>query len=88
MPKYNYFCESCDHNWIQWNSMDDHAVECPHCLGKKVKKLPSSFFVVHTNEAAKEKTAKQNVIEHIEDNREIVKQMKRSAKNREYKKDV
>jgi putative FmdB family regulatory protein len=88
VPKYNYGCEACSREWAQWSSVNEPSVECPHCFNKKIKKLPSSFFIMKKNEVKEEKTAKQNVIEHIEDNRKIVKQMKDKAKNKEYKKDV
>ena len=88
MPKYSYLCEPCQREWKQWSSIEDHTVACPRCFGKKVKKLPPSFFVIKGEEVEEKKTAKQNVIEHIEENREVLKQIKRETGKKEFVKDV
>jgi len=78
VPKYNYECEACKREWLQWNSLDDTDVECPHCFSKKVTKLPVSFTFVKVPQA-EEKTSKENVIDHIEENRKILKNMRKKA---------
>tara|TARA_R100000700_G_scaffold41233_1_gene60761 strand:+ start:1859 stop:2122 length:264 start_codon:yes stop_codon:yes gene_type:complete len=78
MPKYNYSCSSCDREWSQWNSMGVDAVECPHCFSKNIKKLPSSFTVVKIKQGSN-KTAKENVVEHIEENKSILKKIKEQS---------
>ena len=88
VPRYSYMCEFCQREWNQWSSIKDSAVECPHCFGKKVKKLPPSFFVIKDGKAEEKKSAKQNVIEHIEENRKVLKQIKRETRKKEFTKDV
>ena len=88
VPKYNYMCELCQREWNQWNSIEDSTVECPHCFCEKVKKLPPAFFVIKNKKTIEEKSAKQNVVEHIEENREVLKQMRQEAKKKEFVKDV
>lgn len=78
VPKYSYGCEICGREWFQWNSMSDSAVECPHCFSKKVNKLPVSFVIVH-DDLDEKKSAKENVIDHIEENKTILKKIKEQS---------
>ena len=56
--------------------------ECPHCQAEGVVKVPVSFSVI--KDAVQEKKgAKRNVVDHIEENREILKQMRDQAKNKD-----
>lgn len=82
VPKYSYTCTRCDREWSQWNSMDDPDVECPYCFSRKVKKNPSLFSSVKNKETSK-KGSKENVIEHIEENRQILKDMKKNLSKEE-----
>jgi len=76
VPKYHLACEQCDREWWQWLGMKDPLPEsCPHCDDGKPFKLMSKFVTIRKQKQEK-KTSKQNVIDHIEDNREILKQMK------------
>ena len=77
-PKYNYGCETCDREWSQWSSMDNPTVECPHCFSGKVKKMPTNFTVIKKKHG-NEKVSRENVIDHIEENREILKNMRNKA---------
>jgi len=52
--------------------------ECPHCEQGKPYKVPTNFVTISKKEEEK-KSAKENVIDHIEENREILKQMKAEA---------
>jgi hypothetical protein len=58
--------------------MGSDAVECPHCFSKNIKKLPANFTVVKT-EHDNQKTSKENVIDHIEENRKILRNMRQKA---------
>jgi len=40
MPTYEYACQSCDHEFEQFQSMKDAPLEeCPECGEKKLKRL-------------------------------------------------
>ena len=78
MPRYNYGCIACNREWTQWNSMGNDAVECPHCFSKNIKKIPANFTVIETGHD-EQKTSKENVIDHIEENRKILKNMQQKA---------
>ena len=80
MPKYNYGCNVCNREWAQWHSMDAPSIECPHCFSKNIEKVPSNFITI-TKAAQEKKAAKENVVDHIEENREILRNMRENAKN-------
>ena len=52
--------------------------ECPYCEKGKPYKVPTNFIKVNKSIQEK-KSAKENVVDHIEENREILKQMKAEA---------
>ena len=56
---------------------DPIPTECPHCEQGKPYKVPTNFVTISKKE--EKKSAKENVIDHIEENREILKQMKAEA---------
>ena len=80
MPKYRYGCDYCGRHWWEWGSVADKLDLCPCCKIGVPKKLPTSFTVIEEETRAK-KTSKQNVVEHIEENREILKKMRGKAAN-------
>ena len=52
--------------------------DCPHCERVKPFKVPTNFVKIDKT-VQKKKSAKENVVDHIEENREILKQMKAEA---------
>tara|TARA_R110002020_G_scaffold73654_1_gene188979 strand:- start:12 stop:257 length:246 start_codon:yes stop_codon:yes gene_type:complete len=79
MPKYRYKCDHCQKEWWEWMGMKDPLPpECPHCQEGTPFKIVTKFAIISNKEPDK-KTAKENVIDHIEENREILKQMKDEA---------
>ena len=55
---------------------------CPHCQGPPPQKIPTGFTVI--KDAVQEKKgAKRNVVDHIEENREILKNMRDQAKSKD-----
>lgn len=82
MPKYKFACDHCNRNWWEWMSIKDPLpVECPHCVTGKPYKVPTNFVTIN-NTTQEKKSAKENVVDHIEENREILKQMKAEARGR------
>jgi|TARA_R110002020_G_scaffold191209_4_gene391013 putative FmdB family regulatory protein len=80
VPKYQFACEQCDREWWEWLGIKEPLPEsCPHCKHGRPFKLMSKFVTMRKREQEK-KTAKQNVIDHIEDNRTILRQIKEEAK--------
>ena len=56
---------------------DPQPQECPHCEQGNPYKVPTNFVTINKKE--EKKSAKENVIDHIEENREILKQIKAEA---------
>ena len=79
MPKYRYKCDHCHEEWNEWMSIKDPPLTaCPNCESGKPFKIPTKF-ITKTKKDVDKKSAKENVIDHIEENREILKQMKNEA---------
>ena len=81
MPKYAYECNDCAAEWTEWAAISDPPpAACPHCtVGQPFKIL--SKFVTMRKDKVETKSAKDNVIEHIEDNRMILQQIKQEARD-------
>ena len=83
MPKYHYKCNSCSRDWWEWLSVSESNREaCPHCEGPPPQKIPTGFTVV-SETVEEKKSAKRNVVDHIEENREILRKMRDQARNEE-----
>ena len=79
MPKYKFSCDNCDEQWWKWMGIKDPLPqECPHCKVGKPFKVPTNFVKIDKTIQEK-KSAKENVVDHIEENRKILKQMKEEA---------
>jgi putative FmdB family regulatory protein len=79
VPKYKFNCDYCHKQWWEWMSIKDPPpTECPHCEQGKPYKVPTNF-VTKRKQKEEKKSAKENVIDHIEENRKILKQMKAEA---------
>ena len=63
--------------------MSESNIEvCPHCQGPSPQKIPTGFTVI-SSPVEEKKSAKRNVVDHIEENREILKQMRDQSRNKE-----
>ena len=83
VPKYHYKCNSCSREWWEWLPISESNREiCPHCQGPSPQKIPTGFTVI-SSPVEEKKSAKRNVVDHIEENREILKQMRDQARNEE-----
>jgi len=83
MPKYHYRCDSCTREWWEWLSISESDRKvCPHCQGPAPQKIPVNFIKIDIPIQEK-KSAQRNVVDHIEENREILKKMREQAKNKE-----
>jgi hypothetical protein len=80
VPRYKYRCSHCSHEWWEWLGIKDPSPEkCLKCETLEPIKVPTNF-VTKTVKKEETKTAKENVIDHIEENRQILKQMKTQSK--------
>ena len=83
MPKYHYKCNSCTREWWEWLPVSEsNRKVCPHCQGPPPQKIPTGFTVIGDT-AEESKSSKENVVTHIEENREILKKMREQAKTKD-----
>tara|TARA_A100000172_G_scaffold65417_1_gene44940 strand:- start:330 stop:587 length:258 start_codon:yes stop_codon:yes gene_type:complete len=79
VPRYRYKCDHCHKEWWEWMSVKESQPEnCPHCDQGTPFKVVTKFVTIK-KEIKEKKSAKENVVDHIEENREILKQMKAEA---------
>ena len=82
VPKYHYKCNSCTREWWEWLPVSEsNRKVCPHCQGPPPQKIPTGFTVIGDT-AEESKSSKENVVTHIEENREILKKMREHAKTK------
>lgn len=83
MPKYHYKCNSCTREWWEWLPVSEsNRKVCPHCQGPPPQKIPTGFTVIG-GKVEEKKDSKENVVSHIEENREILKKMREQAKTKD-----
>ena len=86
MPKYCYYCDSCQVKFEISHSIKEKLEKCEFCGAKDaLEKLPSIPIIFTKNKQRKDKKVGSLVEEHIEDNREILKKEKERLKKVEYK---
>jgi putative FmdB family regulatory protein len=83
MPKYSYRCNTCKNKWDEWHSMSETVEKCAECDSPFVFRIPSHFTTMKTEQSGDRKVGEATK-EGIEDNREVLKQMKEEARTREF----
>ena len=83
MPRYCYRCESCEQEFIAFHSISETKDGCDLCGHESVKKMLSKPVVIRKNKTQDKATGKLTD-EYIEANRELLKDMKKEAKNGTY----
>ena len=77
MPRYIYFCQECQKDFTVFHGMNDTQKHCIVCDCENInKKLTTP---IHVNKAVK-KTTGNLTKKYIEDNREILEDLKKEAK--------
>ena len=84
MPRYYYHCNSCHKDFFIHHMMDEIQKDCNSCGLTDISKLLTKplFFDTKNQKSKTGEITKQN----IEDNRKILDDMKKEAKNRDYDK--
>ena len=79
MPKYVYSCSACQSEFETHHGMRETLSLCSKC-GEQgyLERIPQLTSVIRKD------TTGQQVIEAIEENKEILKQMKKEAKRRQH----
>lgn len=79
MPRYDYECMECGKEFEVWHGMEEKCEKCESCESKKIQKKP--FLNSFSEQSNKGKV----VEEHIKDNEQILKKMRRE-RMKEHKK--
>ena len=85
MPRYKYECSKCNHLVIAFHRLKDTVTDCITCDSKNtMKRLLSRPIIVQESECELEQEVGELTKEHIEANREILKEQKEKAKKENY----
>lgn len=83
MPKYLYECGSCTHQFISFHGIHEGPAGCPKCQSKEdLTKLINKVYIKGQQEGVGDSTFNKVgdlTKQMIEDNREILKDLKEEA---------
>tara|TARA_Y100000034_G_C6784701_1_gene350973 strand:+ start:595 stop:885 length:291 start_codon:yes stop_codon:yes gene_type:complete len=88
MPKYSYKCENCNHQFVIFHGIQENPSNCPEC--ESSDDLTKMVNMVYIKKTPTEKTNSsfkkvgELTKEAIEDNKEILKDIKEQTKNLNY----
>ncbi len=83
MPKYSYRCNTCEKTWDEWHSMSETVDEC-ECGSPFVFRVPSSFTTLVQEDRRTDRKVGEATKEGIEENRDILKKMRKRATTQEF----
>lgn len=84
MPRYVYFCSSCDSHFQVRHGMSEKQDKCDLCSGSGTLTRVPQMPIIKKEQAAQNNKAGSMTKEYIEQNRELLKEMKKEARNQEY----
>ena len=88
MPRYLYECESCDYIDVFFHGMNESIGVpdvCPKCLQKTMKKVFKNSFSLNKKDTIPQTKKVGEVTKtHIRDNKDILEQQKKEAKEKTY----
>jgi len=85
MPKYNYYCKSCDEYFEIRHSMKEVLDSCVCCDSDTFSRIPSIPSYINKINVSSEERPGALVEEYIKKNRQSVKEEKERLKKQEYK---
>ena len=84
MPKYFYYCHDCSESFYVYHSMSHIQNECVRCFNNDIKKLVTMPAYMKENMISKKTKTGDLTKQHIKDNREILEEEKRKAREEMY----
>ena len=79
MPRYYYSCSACEGEFEIRHGMSETQNECLECsVGGSLTRIPQLIQKVEVRD--NKTTAKDRVVDAIEDNRKLLKQMKKDGR--------
>lgn len=82
MPRYKYYCQDCDTNFLVFHSMSENQEECVQCLGNNIKKSVTSPSYIEKKNVQQKVGALTN--KHIEESRIALKEQIKEVRGGEY----
>jgi len=83
MPKYIYQCESCPGHFEIYHGMAEDEDQCPQCESENFHRVPQIPFLKRSEEPMGGKVGTE-VKAAIEENRALLKDMKKNASMETY----
>ena len=81
MPRYRYKCKNCDEEFMATHLCKDTLSKCILCGGEEVEKLLTIPF---KSVKTRPKKVGQTVKKYIEENREVLEELKEETKSNKY----
>lgn len=78
MPRYLYFCNDCQEDFIVFHSISDKQKECNICQSENIKKMLTKPTYL-TKKSEQKKSVGNLTKKYIEDNKEILKDLKKEV---------
>lgn len=82
MPRYKYYCQDCDTNFLVFHSMSEDQEECAQCLGNNITKSVTSPSYIEKKNVQQKVGALTN--KHIEESRIALKEQIKEVRGGEY----
>ena len=82
MPRYKYYCQDCDTNFLVFHSMSEKQEECVQCLGNNISKSVTSPSYVEKKNIQQKVGALTN--KHIEESKKDLKEQIKEVRGEEY----
>jgi putative FmdB family regulatory protein len=77
MPRYRYFCESCQSDFLVFHGMSEQQVHCILCESGEIRKMLTKPTFI---ENKKDPKIGQLTKSYIEQNKEVLENLKEEAK--------
>ena len=86
MPRYYYDCSSCDKGYYIYHGMSEDHIKCLHCGEETIHRVPQMAHIARETKSGDGKVG-DKVRNAIEENRAILKDAKRNARNNNWEPD-
>jgi putative FmdB family regulatory protein len=83
MPRYRYYCETCDLEFAVFHGINDDFNRCLTCEQETVQKVLSVPIIIKKTQNNSSKVG-DITHEYIEANKQILKEEKQKAKEQDY----
>ena len=82
MPRYKYYCQDCDTNFLVFHPMEEKQEECVQCLGNNITKSVTSPSYIEKKNVQQKIGALTN--KHIEESKKALKEQIKEVRGEEY----